>query len=333
MRTPLFITSAIAAALLGLGTAQAQDVQVATDSVLVVQESADQLEQEIWDAIRSAEGYDQLPDDALLPITREQAEELITMLILDARKPYVEAAHRDSVLLRFKVETLKRRALDQALARTYTEPYEQRLAQMERLLYAILLSKGDIDPTIINQLLPAAGQQGATYVVPGQQPIYGTAQTGNTTPQGDQKNVPVTQLTPAERAQASQPVTPDKAIALQPGLNTNTKEVELYMSVAYFGFDSSAIDSETQKTLDNVAAWMKENTLSVSLRGYASPEGRMSYNNKLSARRVNAVADYLMKQGIPSTRLEVIPSGIDSMKDTKSKYPQGRRVEIRPILY
>lgn len=26
-------------------------------------------------------------------------------------------------------------------------------------------------------------------------------------------------------------------------------------------------------------------------------EGRMSYNNKLSARRVNAVADYTMEQG------------------------------------
>lgn len=59
----------------------------------------------------------------------------------------------------------------------------------------------------------------------------------------------------------------------------------------------------------------------------------MSYNNKLSGRRVNAVADYLVQQGIARDRLRVIPSGIDSMKDTKSKYPQGRRVEIRPILY
>lgn len=67
--------------------------------------------------------YDQIPDDALLPITAEQAEELITKLILEARKkPYVEAAYRDSVLTAFKLETLKRRAHDQALARAYTDP-------------------------------------------------------------------------------------------------------------------------------------------------------------------------------------------------------------------
>lgn len=320
------MTSVVAISLLSLGFAQAQEV-VTTDSVVVVQESNGQLEQDVWTTIRSTEGYDELPDDALLPITREQAEELITKLIVEARQPYVDAAHRDSVLLRFKVETLKRRALDQALARTYTEPYEQRLAQMERLLYAILLSKGDIDPTIINQLLPAANQPGATYFVPGQQ--QQPAEVQQRCPDCNQQTVPAMKLTPAERV--TTPVTPDKAIALRPGLST--KELDLYMSVAYFAYDSSELNRETIATLDNVAKWMEENNLRVSLRGYASPEGRMSYNNKLSARRVNAVADYLIKKGIPSTRLEVIPSGIDSMKDTKSKYPQGRRVEIRPILY
>ena len=39
----------------------------------------------------------------------------ITKLILEARKPYVEAAYRDSVVRAFKVETLKRRALDLSL--------------------------------------------------------------------------------------------------------------------------------------------------------------------------------------------------------------------------
>lgn len=326
MSNRLFITSTIAVTLLACSSIQAQEV-TSVDSVTIVQQPDNQLEQDVWSVIRSAEGYGELPDDALLPITREQAEELITELILDARQPYLEAAHRDSILLRFKVETLKRRALDQALARTYTEPFEQRLAQMERLLYAILLSSRDIDPAIINQILPAAAQPGATYIVPAQQqPAIAPANLQ----EHSRATVPATKLTPTERRTATI-VTPDNAIALKSGLGT--KEIELYMSVVYFDFDSSVIDSDTKKTLDNVAEWMQENNLNVSLRGYASPEGRMSYNNKLSARRVNAVADYLMQKGIPSTRLEVIPSGIDSMKDTKSKYPQGRRVEIRPILY
>ena len=177
---------------------------------------------------------------------------------------------------------------------------------MERLLYALLLTRGDLSPEVINHLLG-----------------------GNMLPQGAiQKTdtVPANQL-----AGRREPVTPDEAIALKGGLNN--KEIDLYMSVAYFGFDSSKLDSEAIKTLDNVVEWMKENDLRVSLRGYASPEGKMSYNNKLSGRRVNAVADYITSKGIARDRLEVIPSGIDSMKDTKSKYPKGRRVEIRPILY
>lgn len=326
MRQSKLISSAVATLLLGIGIhANAQDVvasQTVTESgdTVTIMETTPRttdtqtVDSKVWDAIRSTEGYDKIPDDALLPITPEQAEELITKLILEARKPYVEAAYRDSVLHAFKIETLKRRALDQALARTYTDPLERRLDQMERLIYALLISRGDLSPEAINQLLGG----NSPYLLP-------QGEAGKCCQKGD--TVPAQKLTPARR----EPVTPDEAIALKGGLNN--KEIDLYMSVAYFGFDSSKLNEETIKTLDNVVEWMKENDLKVSLRGYASPEGRMSYNNKLSGRRVNAVADYIVNKGIPRDRLEVIPSGIDSMKDTKSKYPKGRRVEIRPILY
>lgn len=315
MRKSNLISSAVATLLLGIGLhANAQDVvtqQVTQsgDTVTIIETDprttdTHSVDQQVWDMIRSTEGYDSIPDDALLPITQDQAEELITKLILEARKPYVEAAYRDSVVRAFKVETLKRRALDQALARTFNEPLERRLDQMERLLYALLLTRGDLSPEAINHLLG-----------------------GNLLPQGA---IQKTDTVPASQLRR-EPVTPDEAIALKGGLNN--KEIDLYMSVAYFGFDSSKLDSEAIKTLDNVVEWMKENDLRVSLRGYASPEGKMSYNNKLSGRRVNAVADYITSKGIARDRLEVIPSGIDSMKDTKSKYPKGRRVEIRPILY
>ena len=326
MRQSKLISSAVATLLLGIGIhANAQDVVVSQtvtqsgDTVTIMETTprttdTQTVDSKVWDVIRSTEGYDKIPDDALLPITPEQAEELITKLILEARKPYVEAAYRDSVLHAFKIETLKRRALDQALARTYTDPLERRLDLMERLIYALLISRGDLSPEAINQLLGG----NSPYLLP-------QGKAGKCCQKGD--TVPAQELTPARR----EPVTPDEAIALKGGLNN--KEIDLYMSVAYFGFDSSKLNEETIKTLDNVVEWMKENDLKVSLRGYASPEGRMSYNNKLSGRRVNAVADYIVNKGIPRDRLEVIPSGIDSMKDTKSKYPKGRRVEIRPILY
>ena len=264
MRKSNLISSAVATLLLGIGLhANAQDVVLTQqvtqsgDTVTIIENAprstdTHSVDQQVWDMIRSTEGYDSIPDDALLPITQDQAEELITKLILEARKPYVEAAYRDSVVRAFKVETLKRRALDQALARTFNEPLERRLDQMERLLYALLLTRGDLSPEAINHLLG-----------------------GNLLPQGAiQKTdtVPANQL-----AGRREPVTPDEAIALKGGLNN--KEIDLYMSVAYFGFDSSKLDSEAIKTLDNVVEWMKENDLRVSLRGYASPEGKMSYNN------------------------------------------------------
>lgn len=322
------LTSALTALFLGLGVmpeakgqAAASDTALPADSV-VMSASEDDIERQVWDAIYATEGYEEMAPDALLPITKEQAEELITQLILEARKPYVEAHHRDSVLTAFKVETLRRRALDQALARTYTEPLERRLDQMERLLYALLLSRGDLDPTVINHLLAGSDLPGS-YVIPAQNlAAQGETPGHQSTSTNDRVKKP---LTPGRI------IDPEEAIALKPGLDS--KEIELYMSVAYFDFDSSKIKGESAETLDNVAAWMKENDLRISLRGYASPEGKMSYNNKLSGRRVNAVADYLVGKGVPRDRLEVIPSGIDSMKDTKSKYPLGRRVEIRPILY
>ena len=82
--------------------------------------------------------------------------------------------------------------------------------------------------------------------------------------------------------------------------------------------------------LDNVAGWIKENKMAVELRGYASPEGNMRYNNRLSGRRVNAAADYLRAKGIADEYLHIVPSGEDTIKDTAAQYPDARRVDIRP---
>ena len=82
--------------------------------------------------------------------------------------------------------------------------------------------------------------------------------------------------------------------------------------------------------LDNVAGWIKENKMAVELRGYASPEGNMHYNNRLSGRRVNAAADYLRTKGIADEYLHIVPSGEDTIKEKSAQYPDARRVDIRP---
>lgn len=245
------------------------------------------------------EDYETLPGNALLPITREEAEEVISAMIVAARAPGQEAINRAKVLNDFKVETLRRRLLDDALRKSYTEEYERRLDKLENFILLLLANNG-LSPNAINNLI--SGLTGA-------QQIPGSAATT------------ASSLVPG----ASDGTTP---VALRPG--AKAASWEHFLSQVFYSYDSSNLDEEAMKVLDDVAGWVKETGMGITLRGWASPEGKMSYNNKLSARRVQAAADYLKKQGVSEGLLKVIPSGIDSMKDTKSKYPAGRRVDIRP---
>ncbi len=59
----------------------------------------------------------------------------------------------------------------------------------------------------------------------------------------------------------------------------------------YFDFDSSELKEGEKKKLISV-------TGSVSVKGYASPEGSEEYNLILSEKRARAVADFLEKRGV-----------------------------------
>ena len=228
-------------------------------------------------------------------------------MIVAARAPGQAAINRAKVLNDFKVETLRRRLLDDALRKSYTEEYERRLDKLENFILLLLANNG-LSPNAINNLV-----SGLTGTQPGSAAVIPTGQNGAT---GTSSS-----LVPGA-SDGSNPV------ALRPG--AKAASWEHFLSRVFYGYDSSKLDEEAKKVLDDVAGWIKETGMGVTLRGWASPEGKMSYNNKLSARRVQAAADYLKKQGISEGLLKVIPSGIDSMKDTKSKYPAGRRVDIRP---
>ena len=76
----------------------------------------------------------------------------------------------------------------------------------------------------------------------------------------------------------------------------NTKNVTTYVDNTYvinFAFNSYALTAEAKEKLDNVPAGS-----SVSIAGYASPEGNKEYNLKLSDRRADAVKAYLEKRGV-----------------------------------
>lgn len=237
-------------------------------------------------------------DDEYLPICRDEAEELITKMIVEARAPYVKQREEDRMLQRFKIETLKRRLLDQALRNTYVDEYKDRLDRMERLLMTLILANsGKADPAIVSALMGGQGIPNAnTIVTPGAK--------------ADQS------LAPAQLTDNTTIVAGETA--------------ENFLSQVFFALAKADLTPQSKETLDGVVAWLKENsTIKMSLRGYASPEGKLDFNNRLSGRRVNAVADYLVSKGISRSRLQIIPSGIDSIT---SAWPEARRVDIRPVL-
>lgn len=292
----------LAGATAGAQEARVTRVTMPQDSVATVRtDRAD------YGKLLGIKDYESLPGDALLPITREEAEEVISAMIVAARAPGQEAINRAKVLNDFKVETLRRRLLDDALRKSYTEEYERRLDKLENFILLLLANNG-LSPNAINNLV-----SGLTGTQPGSAAVIPAGQNGAT---GTSSS-----LVPGA-SDGSNPV------ALRPG--AKAASWEHFLSRVFYGYDSSKLDEEAKKVLDDVAGWIKETGMGVTLRGWASPEGKMSYNNKLSARRVQAAADYLKEQGVSEGLLKVIPSGIDSMKDTKSKYPAGRRVDIRP---
>jgi len=97
----------------------------------------------------------------------------------------------------------------------------------------------------------------------------------------------------------------------------------------HFGTDKSDIDSESQRILAAQAKWMLANpTVRASIEGHADERGTREYNMALGERRANAARNYLVAQGIPSTRLLVTSWGKEKPVATgsdESAWAQNRR--------
>lgn len=302
--TTLLLTIGMAAATPAL----AQTVEVApADTVDVTRAETHALSSEDYAEALGIQDWDKVEDNTILPITRKQAEELITKMIVAGRADSQRKLKEAEILNDFKVETLKNKLLESALKNVYTKDYEQRMDRLETLLLITLAQQngGKLDPALVNYLLGNGDL--ASLLTGGAAP--GTTP-GNST----------TAVLPGAKGQ--------QTIPLAPGAKADSWDH--FLSQVFYAFDSSKLDAKAKVVLDNVAGWIKENKMAVELRGYASPEGNMHYNNRLSGRRVNAAADYLRTKGIADEYLHIVPSGEDTIKEKSAQYPDARRVDIRP---
>lgn len=96
-----------------------------------------------------------------------------------------------------------------------------------------------------------------------------------------------------------------------------------------FAVDQSTLSPEATVILNGQATWMLANTeFNATVEGHADEQGTREYNLALSARRANAVQEYLISRGISPARLRVVPFGKErplAICSDESCYSQNRR--------
>ena len=109
---------------------------------------------------------------------------------------------------------------------------------------------------------------------------------------------------------------------------------KLVLRGVHFDFNKSRIRRVDAAVLDEAASTLKANpNVTINVNGYCDAIGGEEYNLKLSDRRSDAVVNYLVKAGIPSSQL--IPHGYGktdfvATNDTNEGRAQNRRVELVP---
>ncbi len=102
-----------------------------------------------------------------------------------------------------------------------------------------------------------------------------------------------------------------------------------------FDFNKADIKPCYYKNLDEVVKVLKANPgLKVEIQGHTDNIGSAAYNMKLSLRRAQAVADYLISHGISPSRLTVKGYGFTrpvASNDTPEGRALNRRVQIKPL--
>ncbi|MCB9731872.1 MAG: OmpA family protein [Deltaproteobacteria bacterium] len=126
-----------------------------------------------------------------------------------------------------------------------------------------------------------------------------------------------------DEAAASQP--PQTEVEIGPRV---AEACRLDTNKAYFGYNSAALDTNSQIFADQLAQCMKDGPLKgkkILVVGYTDPTGSENYNQELGMDRSESVANRLVACGVASDRIFVKSGG------ERSDDPQfySRRVEIR----
>ncbi len=104
-------------------------------------------------------------------------------------------------------------------------------------------------------------------------------------------------------------------------------------SIVNFGSGSSSQSSVDNSVLSEIQKKIKNNpNAQILLEGYASSEGDLDYNVRLSQDRANSLKAYLVSQGVPEKNIIAKGMGIQNpiaSNDTEAGRKKNRRVEVK----
>ncbi|MBF0248048.1 MAG: peptidoglycan-associated lipoprotein Pal [Alphaproteobacteria bacterium] len=87
----------------------------------------------------------------------------------------------------------------------------------------------------------------------------------------------------------------------------------------FFGFDMYNLTDQARGTLQKQAAWLSTHSgVNVIIEGHCDERGTREYNLALGERRANAVSDYMVSLGVPSSRISTISYGKERPEDPAS---------------
>lgn len=99
-----------------------------------------------------------------------------------------------------------------------------------------------------------------------------------------------------------------------------------------FAYDRSEVQADEAAKVKEIAEFVKQTDgVVVMLDGHADPRGTDKYNLDLSRRRVVAVQEALVKEGVPPDRIATNASGLRRPKCTEKTeecFQADRRVEV-----
>ena len=119
-------------------------------------------------------------------------------------------------------------------------------------------------------------------------------------------------------------------------IDTTGKAFAGRMKPIYFDTDKYKLRAESIKTLNATTAFLKANTgLNISIEGNCDSRNTDEYNMVLGQNRADAAKNYLVKQGIASSRLTTVSYGERkpvAPNDSPENMQLNRRDDFKPVL-